>query len=241
MKKKIIKKILKLRKLTNYSIILCKKALIKNNLNIKKTISYLINKENIKYIDLKKLKHGLVYSKLNNSKTLGHIIELKVKYEDVANNKILLELLKKIIDISLINKCKNINDIYNSNFSKNKNIKDILLDKNIMFKDTIRINKFKKIKSDYIFNYNHYNNKISSLIGFKIKKINKIVKRIIKYISLDIIGNINLYNKSIDYLNKYYKNINIDPLLLKRIKLNINKYLYYLNYIIIYKYHIINI
>ncbi|WGH24782.1 MAG: hypothetical protein NHF88_00945 [Candidatus Shikimatogenerans bostrichidophilus] len=241
MKKKKINKILKLRKITNYSIILCKEALIKNNFDINKTLKYLIHKEDIKNININKLNNGLVYSKLNKNKTLGHIIELKVKYEDVANNIIIFKILKKIINISIINKCNNINDIYKSKFNKNKNIKDILLENNIKFKDTIKISNFKKLNSDYIFNYNHYNNKISSLIGFKIKKNNNIIKRIIKYISLDIIGNNKLNNKNIKFLNKYYNNNNIDPILLKRIGLNINKYLYYFKYIIIYNYYIINI
>ncbi|MDH3004547.1 MAG: hypothetical protein NHF90_00050 [Candidatus Shikimatogenerans sp. JK-2022] len=241
MKKKQYEKILKIRKLTNYSLILCKKALIKEQWNIKKAIKYLIKKEGKKKINKDKLKYGLVYSEVNKTQTIGHIIVLKVKSEEVSNNYIILKILKKILKISLLNKCKNINEIYKSRINKDKNIEKVLLDKNIMFKDSIIIYKFLKLKSDYIFNYNHYNYKLSSLIGFKIKKINKIILKILKYISLDIIGNYLLKEKNLVKLNNYYNSETIDPTLLKRINLDIKEYLYYIKYIKITDYYITNI
>ncbi|MDH3005079.1 MAG: hypothetical protein NHG06_00585 [Candidatus Shikimatogenerans sp. JK-2022] len=242
MKKNKIKKILKLRKLTKFSIILCKKSLIKNKWDINKTIKYLRVKENKKKQNIKNLKYGIVYSMVNEDNKLGHLIQLKVKTEEVSYNNILLKLLKKILKISLYYKCKNIKEILKSKYNENISIKNELLDKSIMFKDNIIINKFFIIKSDYIYNYNHYNNKISSLIGYiKINKNKKINKKIIKYISLDIIGNESLsLKKDIKYINKYYNSNNIDPFFLKRINLNIKQFLYYFKNIKIYDYYIIN-
>ncbi|MDH3004334.1 MAG: hypothetical protein NHG00_00835 [Candidatus Shikimatogenerans sp. JK-2022] len=243
MTKKEIKKILKIRKLTNFSFFLCKESLKINNWDIKKSINYLRIKEGNKNINLNNLKFGIAYSYLNKSKTLGHIIELKVNNKEVANNKKLLKILKKIIKISILNKCKKINDLYKLKFSKNKDIYTLLLDYSIMFKDSIKINKFKILKTNYIYNYNHYNNQIASLIGYKIKINNfKKLKKIIKYISLDLISNFLNKKKEIKKINNYYKSDKIDPLLLKRIGINKVRYLYYLNkYINIYDYYIIYI
>ncbi|WGH25150.1 MAG: hypothetical protein NHF96_00960 [Candidatus Shikimatogenerans bostrichidophilus] len=243
MKKKILKKILKLRSFTKFSLIYCKNALKRNNWDINKAIEYLREKSNNIKINDNNLKYGLVYSKINKSKNLGHIIQLNVKSEEASNNKILFKLLKKILKISINNNCKNISQILNSKINKDITIKNVLLDKSIMFKDKIIIKNFFSIKADYIYNYNHYNYKLSSLVGYNIKKKNKkINKKIIKYISLDLIGNelLNKENK-IYNINKYYNNKRIDKNFLERININLKKYLYYLNNININNYNIIKL
>ncbi|WGH25333.1 MAG: hypothetical protein NHF87_00980 [Candidatus Shikimatogenerans bostrichidophilus] len=243
MNKKQLKKILELRSFTKFSIIFCKDALKKNNWDIKKAIKYLRKKEDKKLINDNNLNYGIVYSMVNKSKKLGHIIQLIVKSEEVSNNKILFKLLKKILKISIYNNCKDIKQILNSRINKDIIVKNELLDKSIMFKDKIIIKKLINIKADYIYNYNHYNYKLSSLVGYNIKNKNKkINKKIIKYISLDLIGNelLNKENK-IYNINKYYNNKNIDTNFLERININLKKYLYYLKNINIYNYNIIRI
>ncbi|WGH24968.1 MAG: hypothetical protein NHG14_00950 [Candidatus Shikimatogenerans bostrichidophilus] len=231
-------KIINLRKLTQFSYLLCRNALIKNNWNINKSIIYLRKLESNKKENNSKLIYKVFYSEVNKEKNLGYIIGLKAKTEEVTKNKILLKFLKKILKLCLNYHYKTINDIYENDLIKNE-----LLDKNIMFNDKIIINKLVCIKSNYVYNYNHFNNKIISLIGFKIKKNNKLIKRIIKYISLDIISKNSLFKNNYDILklNYFYKtNKNIDPLLLKRIRINLKKYIYYLKYINISNYYIIN-
>ncbi|MDH3004372.1 MAG: hypothetical protein NHG08_00040 [Candidatus Shikimatogenerans sp. JK-2022] len=240
--KKQLKKILKLRKITKFSIILCKNSLIKNNWNIKKTIKYLRKNEFNNKINIKKYKFNFCYSKINKKCTLGHIIKFKVINEDTIKNKKLLILLKKILYISIKKKCKNIKELYNEKIY-NKKIKNKLLDYSIMLKDKILIKKFKILKSNFIYNYNHFNNKLSSLIGFKFLKnikFNNNIKRIIKYISLDIISNNKNKKQNINKYNIYYHSNKIDPFLLERIDLNIKKFLKIFKYIIIYKYYIFN-
>ncbi|WGH28086.1 MAG: hypothetical protein NHG07_01010 [Candidatus Shikimatogenerans bostrichidophilus] len=89
-KKKELQKIIKLRKLTNFSILTCKKALLKNNFNIKNSYYYLLNKENKKYnIYIKKnikLKNGLIYSSVNKKNNIGIILKINTESDFIIKN-----------------------------------------------------------------------------------------------------------------------------------------------------------
>ncbi|WGH26059.1 MAG: hypothetical protein NHF93_00970 [Candidatus Shikimatogenerans bostrichidophilus] len=198
-KNKIIKKIIKLRKITKLGILICKKALNKNKFNIKNSIKYLKNKvinSKYNYITKKKLNNGITYSNINNKKNIGIIFKVKTETDFIINNKYFKKFIKKIIKISLKFKIKNKKKLFKNNIIKNE-----ILNLNIIFKENIIINDYYYIKNDYINNYNHHNNKLSVIIGINIidnyKKINKkkiynITKYIIFYI---IINNIKIKKK----------------------------------------------
>ncbi|WGH25467.1 MAG: hypothetical protein NHG13_00490 [Candidatus Shikimatogenerans bostrichidophilus] len=240
MKKKEINKILKLRKKTKFSILSCKLSLIKKNWNFKKAIKYLRNKEKKNILD-NNLKFGLIKSKINKKKNLGYVIKLSFSNDFLEGSSIIKKILNKLLLISIKKKCKDIKDLLKIKYKKNL-IKDILLDKSIMFKEKIIISDFLQIKEPYIFNYNHYNNKIVSIVGFKINTKNKkkINKLIFKYIALDIITNPLFFKgkKNIKLINKYYNNKKIDKKFLELINISLKKYLYFFKYIVITNYYI---
>ncbi|WGH27087.1 MAG: hypothetical protein NHG12_00975 [Candidatus Shikimatogenerans bostrichidophilus] len=239
-----LKKIIKLRKLTNFSILICKKSLEKNKFNIKKSFKYLIKKENKKYnILLKKkikLNNGLVYSSINKKKNIGIILKINTESDYIINNNFFKKFLIKINKIIFKKKIKNKNKLL-----KNKNIKNEILKNIIRFKENIIISKFYYFKDDYINYYNHYNYKITSIVSFKLKnKIynKKIIKNISNIIAIYII--IKNLNIKLKYINKYFlsKKILLDNNFIKKIKLNKNEYLkYFKNNIYINNYKLLNL
>ncbi|WOX79369.1 hypothetical protein [Candidatus Shikimatogenerans bostrichidophilus] len=247
-KKNII--ILKLRKLTKFSILLCKKALTINKWDIKKSIEYLRKKFKSKLKNNNyKINNGIVLSKINKKKNIGVIIKINVNSDFIINNINFKNFIKKIIKISFKSNINNIKDLL-----KNSIVKNEILDKNIMFKDTIIISNFYKIKCDYINNYNHHNYKFSSIVGLKInyKNIYNLNYNFIYYISKNIaiyiiINNLIINNKKfLIKLNKYFFSkeffINNKKIFYK-FKYNHKKFLYiFKNNIKIkyFKYYLIN-
>ncbi|WOX79110.1 hypothetical protein [Candidatus Shikimatogenerans bostrichidophilus] len=199
--------ILKLRKLTKFSILLCKEALTINKWDIKKSIEYLRNKFKSKLKNNNyKINNGIVISKINNEKNIGVIIKINVNSDYIINNIYFKNFIKKIIKISFKSNINNIKDLLNNSIVNNE-----ILDKNIMFKEKIIISNFYKINCDYINNYNHHNYKFSSIVGFKInyKIISNLNYKFIYYISKNIsiyiiINNLIINNKKyLIKLNKY--------------------------------------
>ncbi|WOX79239.1 hypothetical protein [Candidatus Shikimatogenerans bostrichidophilus] len=200
--------ILKLRKFTKFSILLCKKALKKNKWDIKKSIEYLRKKINSKLKNNNyKINNGIVISKINRNKNIGVIIKINVNSDFIINNIYFKNFIKKIIKISFKSNINNIKDLL-----KNSIVKNEILDKNLMFKETIIISNFYKIKCDYINFYNHHNYKFSSIVGLKINYKNiynlnyKFINYISKKISIYIITNNFIINnkKNLIKLNKYF-------------------------------------
>ncbi|WGH25695.1 MAG: hypothetical protein NHF89_00990 [Candidatus Shikimatogenerans bostrichidophilus] len=242
MKNNYIQKIIELRKITKFSIKLCKESLKKTKWNIKKSIKYLKNNELKKKYN-EKLYNGIVYSKINKNKNIGVIIKVKTESDFITKNINFIILLKKIINISF--NCVNIKEILNTKINNNKSVIEEILENKLMFKENIIIYDFVKIKTDYVNCYNHHNNKFSSIVGIKYKKKyikvkNKIIKNITKNIAIDIIANNNLYKKK--NINKYYNNKKIDIFFLKRINITLEEYLnIFKKYIYIYDFNFLKI
>ncbi|MDH3003828.1 MAG: hypothetical protein NHF95_00895 [Candidatus Shikimatogenerans sp. JK-2022] len=224
MKKSIIlKKIIKLRKITKLSIEVCKKSLIINNYNIKKAFNYIIinNKDLIEKINFnKKLNNGIVYTKVNKKKNIGILLKIKTESDYILKNKYFKFFLKKIIKIIFKYKINNLKLLLN-----NKKIKFLIFKIMLFFKEKILIDKLFYFHDYFIDYYNHYNNKITSVVCFKKKTNKKNILKISKYIAMFIVAK-NIKCKNI---NNYFisKNILNDNFFLKKINLNKKKYLFF--------------
>ncbi|WGH27602.1 MAG: hypothetical protein NHG11_00870 [Candidatus Shikimatogenerans bostrichidophilus] len=238
-----IKKIINLRKKTNFSITLCKKALEKNNLDIEKSIKYL---RKLKINNNKKIinNNGIIYSSINKKKNIGVILKINLISDFVINNNLFKKFVKNIIYIIFKKKIKNKKELLNNKIINNK-----LLDLNIMFKEKIVISNFFLLKSNYVNIYNHYNYKLSSIVGFKLKnnkiKKNKKKNKILKLITKNIAINILVKKLKKKKINKYFLNKKklLELNFLKRIKLNYNEYINFFKkniYIKNFKFFILN-
>lgn len=201
----IIKKI---RKITNISILLCKKALEKNNFNIKKTLLYLKN-INIKRKNIPK--EGIIINKIKNNKAI--MIKINCETDFTSRNKEFELFCKKILNFCFKKKNISLKDI-NKNFYLKKKY---LISK---FKENIIIKKICILKNKNLYNYLH-NKRIGTILKYKnysnknkLKKIKKISMHITamnpKYINLKEIKKktINKEKKKISILIKNKNKLN---------------------------------
>ncbi|ASS47071.1 Elongation factor Ts [Candidatus Nasuia deltocephalinicola] len=214
---KIDKSILKiLRDETKISLFDCVNALKKYNNNIILAKKFLFNK-NINEIKKKKNLYNIIYIFKYNKICL--LIKCKLESEILIKIKEIINLIKKIIFILIINKYKNI-FLLKKNYKliKVKNIINILI---IKIKENFNIYKFNIIKfinQNIIYNYN---NKLGLIINYNKYYNNFLTKNICIHIL--ILKPIFISLKSI-YIEKIFnKYINI--IIIKKKKIIINKLL----------------
>ncbi len=194
-----IKLIKKIRNITSISIEKCKKALEKNNFDLKKSIIYLKKKI---YTKNKNPKEVGIFSKIKNNKAI--MIQINCETDFTIKNIEIKNFIKKIINYYLNNKNIYKKDIINY-FNKKKNF---LMSK---FNENIEIKQICLMKGKYLIKYIH-NNKIGSLIKLKLKK-KKINSKKLKRIAMHIVAmNPKFINKKkipYNFIKKYIKEINL--------------------------------
>ncbi len=206
-KKNNINLIKKIRNLTNISIKKCKKALEKNNYNLKKSIIFL-KKNKIKKNNLPK--KGIIINKIKNN--IAIMLKLLCETDFTSKNIIFKKFSKKIINFCLKKKIFILKKI--KKYFKKK-IQYLIL----KFNENILIDNICFLKGKYINKYLHYNKKIGTILKINTYK-NKINKKYIKQICMHItsmnpkyisIKNIpkNILKKNIKKINSNNKKNNI--------------------------------
>ncbi len=195
-----IKLIKKIRNITSISIEKCKKALEKNNFDLKKSIIYL--KKNI-YIKKKNPKEGGIFSKIKNNKAI--IIQINCETDFTIKNIEIKFFIKKIMNYYLNN--KNISKKNILNYFEKKKI--FLISK---FNENIEIKNICIMKGKYLTKYIHTNNRMGSLLKLKLKKKEINLKKF-KKIAMHIVAmNPKFINKKkipLNFIKKYIKKINL--------------------------------
>ncbi len=184
----------KLRNITNISIIECKKALIKNKNDIKKSIIYLKKKN---YKIKKKIynnNNGFILNKI--IKNTAVMIQINCESDFVSKNIEIKLFAEKILNFYIKNTNLNINKIKNI-YSEEKNY---LTNK---VKENIEINNLCFLKGNILSNYLH-NFKIGTILhAEKIDNKKNIKQEKIKKISMHISALNPKYINKNNILKKY--------------------------------------
>lgn len=156
--------IIKLREISGFGILDCKKALIVMEGNLEKAIEYLRKtSKNKTYIRSNhNTTQGVLVSKINSSNKKGIIIGINCETDFVAKNDLFIKLANKIAEIAI--NCNNKNDLLSSSIG-DRSVKEILFEHMTIIGEKLTLNIFEKLESYFVSTYLHHGNKIASLVG----------------------------------------------------------------------------
>ncbi|MCV2518643.1 MAG: translation elongation factor Ts [Candidatus Lightella neohaematopini] len=157
----------KLRNLTGAGILICKKALIKSNGDIEQAVNIIrmLGQSILKKRSINNTSFGAIFTKVNETKKVGAMLELCSETDFVSNNINFIKLGNKIINIMLN---YNTNDIDFIN-EKSKNYINSLV---VQVNEKISIKKISIIHGDIVSYYLHNNKKIGVLLSIKTNNFN---------------------------------------------------------------------
>ena len=146
MKENLLEKIKILREITGVSIIDCKKALIKTDLDIDKSIFELRKSGALKSVVLENRDalEGQVFMELSSDFKTGVLIEFNCETDFVSKSIEFKEMIKKIANYSLINEISSKDALEKVFFNE-------ILDLRNKYSEKICIGKFAYIKTDNSF------------------------------------------------------------------------------------------
>jgi elongation factor Ts len=156
--------IIKLREKTGFGILDCKKALIKTEGNIEKSIEFIRKTSKNKTYNSYDLNHaqGIVISKVNSTNKKGIIIGINCETDFVAKNDLFIKLANEIAELAI--NCSNKNDVLSASI-RNRSIKDILLEHMNIIGEKLTLNIFEQLESYFVAKYVHHGNKLAVLVG----------------------------------------------------------------------------
>jgi elongation factor Ts len=169
-----------LRSLTGVGILDCKKALLKKNGDIDKSIDYLREKGKSKALNKisRKTLEGSIFSGIKNK--FGVILEINCETDFVAQDKNFINFGEKIIQTALKKKIYDLNTLRNTFEAQRTNLVSI-------FNENIKISRFSSLSGNFLYSYLH-----RSRIGTLLKS-NSNDFSLIKNIAMHIIASKPLY------------------------------------------------
>lgn len=164
-----INDIISLREKTGFGIFDCKKALIKMEGNLEKSLEYLrknsINKAYTVFDPKPITCQGIVLSKVNSNNKKGIIIGINSETDFVAKNDFFINLANKIAEIAIF--CNDKEEVLAYTI-KNRSIKEILLEHMKIIGEKLTFSKLEILESYFVEKYVHHGNKIAALIGLSV-------------------------------------------------------------------------
>lgn len=205
------KNLQELRIITGASLIECKKALLNNNYDVKKSIDYInrYGKGNKLNINFKLLNQGVILDKYiyENNQYVGVLLELGCETDFVSQNKDFVLAGYKILKFVITHKIFEVHKI-------NKLVKPFLIQLMNRFGENIKVTKIYYLLGNYITSYNH-NKRIAVLLS--LIKPNDIDKnKLYKKLAMHIAANNPLYISKQNIHNSILTKVYNEQLLLAK-------------------------
>lgn len=160
-----IEDIKKLRKLTSAGLSDCKNALNETNGDMEAAVEILRQKG--KAIAAKRedreAAEGCVLGKAADG--FAAIVALKCETDFVAKNATFVELTKKLLDLAVANKCKDMDALKNL-MVDGRTVADLVVEESGKTGEKTEIGAYEVLEAPAVVAYNHFGNKLSTIVAF---------------------------------------------------------------------------
>lgn len=156
----------KLRNITGYGIMECKKFLIQTNGNIEKSIEEMRKQGKIKALAKSSniTSEGVILTSKTENKV--GMIEIKSQTDFVARSKKFQDFAKKIINIILKKNIDKLETLLKTKFTDKQTIEEARQELITIFEENIQITRISLIACSHVNYYNH-NNKIGVILSMQ--------------------------------------------------------------------------
>ncbi|MAJ97690.1 MAG: elongation factor Ts [Flavobacteriales bacterium TMED288] len=158
-----------LRKQTGAGMMDCKNALVESNGNFENAIDILRKKGQkvaAKRAD-RDASEGCVLSLTNDSNTKAFTLSLNCETDFVAKNENFINLTKSILDKTVKNSPKNLNELLNIQID-GLTLNEKLTEQTGVIGEKIEVGDFKFLEANYVSSYIHPGNRLATIVGFNI-------------------------------------------------------------------------
>lgn len=160
-----IEDIKKLRKLTSAGLSDCKNALNETNGDMDAAVEILRQKG--KAIAAKRedreAAEGCVLGKATDG--FAAIVALKCETDFVAKNATFVDLTKKLLDLAIANKCKDIDALKNLMID-GRTVADLVVEESGKTGEKTEIGAYEVLEAPAVVAYNHFGNKLATIVAF---------------------------------------------------------------------------
>lgn len=157
----------KLRKMTAAGMMDCKKALEEANGDFDRAVE--IIREKGKLVAAKRAdrdaNEGVVLAQVTDNKKSGAIITLNCETDFVAKNADFVKLAQSILDLALVNKPKDIDELKKLKLS-NLTVNETITDQIGVIGEKIDLSYYQAVEGETCVAYIHPGNKLASLLAF---------------------------------------------------------------------------
>ncbi len=168
--------ITKLRHLTQAGLMDCKKALAETNGDIEAAVEILRKKGQA--VAAKRedrvAAEGCVLAK--NDGNFAAVIALQCETDFVAKNEGFVDLTKKLLDLAVANRCKNVDELKAVTVD-GLTVADLVTEESGKTGEKTEIGAYEVVEAPTTAAYNHFNNKLAAIVGFNLEGVDPQVGR----------------------------------------------------------------
>ncbi len=168
--------ITKLRHLTQAGLMDCKKALAETNGDIEAAVEILRKKGQA--VAAKRedrvAAEGCVLAK--NDGNFAAVIALQCETDFVAKNEGFVNLTKKLLDLAVANRCKNVDELKAVTVD-GLTVADLVTEESGKTGEKTEIGAYEAVEAPTTAAYNHFNNKLAAIVGFNLEGVDPQVGR----------------------------------------------------------------
>ena len=168
--------ITKLRHLTQAGLMDCKKALAETNGDIEAAVEILRKKGQA--VAAKRedrvAAEGCVLAK--NDGNFAAVIALQCETDFVAKNEGFVNLTKKLLDLAVANRCKNVDELKAVTVD-GLTVADLVTEESGKTGEKTEIGAYEVVEAPTTAAYNHFNNKLAAIVGFNLEGVDPQVGR----------------------------------------------------------------
>ena len=168
--------ITKLRHLTQAGLMDCKKALAETNGDIEAAVEILRKKGQA--VAAKRedrvAAEGCVLAK--NDGNFAAVIALQCETDFVAKNEGFVNLTKKLLDLAVANRCKNLDELKAVKVD-GLTVADLVTEESGKTGEKTEIGAYEVVEAPTTAAYNHFNNKLAAIVGFNLEGVDPQVGR----------------------------------------------------------------
>lgn len=168
--------ITKLRHLTQAGLMDCKKALAETNGDIEAAVEILRKKGQA--VAAKRedrvAAEGCVLAK--NDGNFAAVIALQCETDFVAKNEGFVNLTKKLLDLAVANRCKNVEELKAVTVD-GLTVADLVTEESGKTGEKTEIGAYEVVEAPTTAAYNHFNNKLAAIVGFNLEGVDPQVGR----------------------------------------------------------------
>jgi elongation factor Ts len=155
-----------LRKHTGAGMMDCKNALVECEGAFDKAVDYLRKKGQkvaSKRAD-RDATEGVVIAKVTEDQSYGAVIMINCETDFVAKNKDFINFVNSIVDLTISNQPKSIDELKELELNGRK-VADAIIDQTGIIGEKIELGEFKFVEATKAYAYNHQGNRLASVLG----------------------------------------------------------------------------